>query len=172
MWSAFNSARCGAAENCAVKQGGVSEPSSEEDNASLHSISIILITQLQLDPSGMSGKSWAFFFLFFFLKSLQENVIFTHGSNGWRANPVMNAHRETRDWYLDFRGSFYYCACVCRRLNFSSPSEARWEGRGVEGGWLNMAEPMGHQGALAGPPQSAWIPVEFIVWGWQVTRGR
>lgn len=52
--------------------------------------------------------------------------------------------------------------------------EARWEGWGAGGGRLNMAEPLGHQGALAGAPQSAWIPVELIVvgGGWQVTRNR
>lgn len=37
--------------------------------------------------------------------------------------------------------------------------------RAAEGGWLNMAVPLGHQGALAGAPQSAWIPVELIVLG-------
>jgi len=54
--------------------------------------------------------------------------------------------------------------------------EARWEGGGAEGGWLNMAEPLGHQGPPAGEPRSAWIAVEWTVLlevgGWQVTRGR
>lgn len=49
--------------------------------------------------------------------------------------------------------------------------EARWEGRGAGGGWLNMAEPLGHQGALAGAPQSAWIPVELIAAGGGVGWG-
>lgn len=92
--------------------------------------------------------------------------IFTHRSKGWRAVPATNAHREAHDWYLGFKGSFIEVRVTAFGLTFTSlQSQARWESRGAGGGWLNMAEPLGHQGALVGAPKSAWIPVELLVWG-------
>lgn len=37
-------------------------------------------------------------------------------------------------------------------------------------GDFNMAEPLGRQGALAGAPQSAWIPVDLIPCGWRLAH--
>lgn len=83
-----------------------------------------------------------------------------------------DANRQPRtrfDWYgiLNFPPSSHHYSLsgsVCCRVNFYSrlkePDETAED--------LNMAGPLGHRGALAGAPPSAWIPVDLISCGWRL----
>lgn len=71
-----------------------------------------------------------------------------------------------RKFFFCIRLSFSLSRCsavlIVSTLNEFAYTEAKWEVRGVQGAWLDMPEPSGHQGALAGVAQRAWIPVELI----------
>lgn len=71
-----------------------------------------------------------------------------------------SAHK--RSWNSEDYFQVFLISSACCRFNFYS--QPRWDGSGEAAGWLNMDEPLGHQGALAGAPQSAWIPVHSCGW--------
>lgn len=105
---------------------------------------------------GLLEKMWFFFsfFVFFYAQIKRMTRGCSHERASWGA-------RLTSPFQRKFIIS---CVSLLSTQLFTSllGGEARWEGGGAEGAWLNMAEPLGHQGALAGAPQSAWISVELI----------
>lgn len=76
----------------------------------------------------------------------------------------MNAHRLIRDPEIRIIFRCFLSVLLLSIQLLLLTKEPRWDGRGEAAGWFNMAEPLGHQGALAGASQSAWIPVYSCGW--------